>query len=391
MPGFPAALNGAASARQPSPLLSLDLQPRIFLALLAKLLSAAVHMYNLAVQRTRGITRGDVRIAYEVLGSGPDVLVVCPPYFSHLDYDWQTPERRAFYEAVACGRRVIRYDRRGTGLSDRTVAVHSCSPEVDMRDCLAVMDAAGVERASFFGLSGSGPTLIMLAASHRERADRVILYGTYARMRRAPDYPIGQPEERSQALISLIRSDWGLGSRVLADVFIPEADAAQVAWFTAYQRIAATAEVTIAWLEACDAIDVRHLLSQVACPVLVAHRRQDRVVPFALGEYMAARLPNAALCPLEGEHHIPYLGDTASVVTAVNRFLARPGAAPRALSGREREVLKLVADGLSNRDVAAQLCLSEATVTRHFANVFTKIGVNSRAAAVAYAFRHGLM
>lgn len=342
------------------------------------------------LERSRGMASGKVRIAYEIVGSGPDVLVVTPPWVSHLDYDWEVPWIRAYYQALAQGRRLIRYDKRGTGLSERTMTPEQCSPEVQMCDCLAVLDDAGVARASFLVISEGGPMAISLAATHPDRVERLVLYGSYARLRGGPEHPIGRDEERPTALISLVRSEWGLGSRVLAAVFIPEADPAQVAWFSTYQRIAATAEVAVAFLEAAYRIDVRHLLPAVSCPVLVAHRRQDHVIPFAQAEYLATHLPHATLCALDGEHHIPFFGDAAAVTRAVNRFLCPPGA-PTPLSAREREVLALVADGLSNRAIAGHLSLSEATVNRHLANIFTKAGVTSRAAAVAYAFRSGLI
>lgn len=343
------------------------------------------------VARSRGVTRGGTYIAYEILGAGPETLAVVPPWVSHLDYDWQTPEIRAFYEALASGRRVIRYDRRGSGLSDRAVTSQDCTPAARMADCLAVLDAAGVARASLLGTSGAGAAAIALAVARPERVTNLVLYGSYARLRAGPDYPIGRDEDRPKALISLMRSEWGLGSRVLANVFIPEADPAKVAWFTTYQRIAATAETAVTYLEADYAIDVRHLLDKVACPVLVLHRRQEHMIPFAQGEYLASHLPRARFQPLEGEHHIPYFGDTSALVDSVNRFLTSPGALTRALSPREIEVLKLVADGLSNRDIAVRLGVGEATVARHLANIFAKTATTGRAGAVAVGFRQGLI
>lgn len=342
---------------------------------------------------SRGVSGGDVRIAYEVLGSGPETLVIVPPWVSHLDYDWQTPEIRDFCERLGSGRRVLCYDRRGSGLSERSVDAETSTPDARMADCLAVLDSAGVTRASFLATSGAAAAAITLAVVRPERVANLILYGAYARLRAADDYPIGRAEERPRALMSLVRSEWGLGSRVLANVFVPEADPAKVAWFTTYQRIAATAEVAVTYLEADYAIDVRHLLPEVSCPVLVLHRRQDHMIPIAHGEYLAAHLPDARFQPLEGEHHIPFRGDSGSVIDAVNRFLSAPcgPVTVRSLSPRELEVLRAVADGLSNREVAVRLGIGEATVTRHLANIFAKTGTAGRAGAVAFAFRHGMI
>lgn len=344
------------------------------------------------MSRARGTaSAGRGPVAYEVLGTGPETLVVVPPWVTHLDYDWQTPEIRSYYEALARGRRVVRYDKRGTGCSSRDVTTDDCTPEAQMRDCLAVMDAIGVGRAALFATSEGGPMALTLAATYPERVDRLVLYGSYARIRGGEDHPIGLPSGDAEAIIRLIRAEWGLGSRILSAIFIPEGDPAKSAWFTAYQRIAATADAAIALLESAFALDVRALLARIPCPVLVLHHRQDPVVPFAQAEYLAKHLPDARLEPLEGHQHIPYFSDTTALLGAIERFLPAPMVPNEALSAREIEVLTAVADGLSNREVGARLCVSEATVVRHLANISAKTGTTGRAGAVAYAFRHHLI
>ncbi len=136
---------------------------------------------------------------------------------------------------------------------------------------------------------------------------------------------------------------------------------------------------------------MRELLAHVACPALVVRRRGDRVVLFVLGEHLTTHLPEARPVELEGRHHIPYLGNRAAIVTVVNRFLGvRPEAGAR-LTERECEVLRLLADGLSSREIASRLVISEATAARHVANIFAKFGVWNRAAAGAWAFHNGLI
>src|SRR6185295_12657535 len=158
------------------------------------------------------------------------------------------------------------------------------------------------------------------------------------------------------------------------------------------QRAAATPEVAAAMLEAVYRADIRELLEHVRAPALVVHRRRDRAMPFAQGRELAARLPDARLVALDGDLHPPWLGDSDAVVAAVRAFLAPPRAVGSSLlSTRETEVLQLVAEGLSDAEIAARLIVSPHTVHRHVANIRTKLGQPSRAAAAAYAARRDLI
>jgi len=222
-----------------------------------------------------------------------------------------------------------------------------------------------------------------LAPSHGVSSPLIILSG-------------GDPE-RSGALSTLVRAEWGTGSRILTNIFLPEADEARASWFTMWQRMSLTPEAAALSREANAAVDIRALLPTIHTPTLVLHRRGDAAQ--GKSEYLVAHLPDARLEILDGEHHVPFLGDAASVTDAINRFLtATPTAAAApdvppctALSPREVEVLRLLAEGLPNRGVAARLALSEKTVNRHLVNIYTKLGVNTRGAAIAHAFRHGLI
>ena len=202
----------------------------------------------------------------------------------------------------------------------------------------------------------------------------------------------------------MVRAHWGAGSRLLADIWIPGADADLRRRFARLQQAATDAETAAASLEALYAVDLGPLLGSVAVPVLVSHRRDDRAAPFAAARELAAGIPGARLVPSDGEVHLPWLGDADAVLRALFAFL--PGGAPGAadetshatqgerasvLSAREREVLSLVADGLSDEEIAALLVVSRHTVHRHVANIRTKLGQPSRAAAVAYAGRLGLL
>ena len=336
-------------------------------------------------------------LAYEVHGAGAETLIVVPGWVSHLAFDWDTPETRAFHERLAVTRRVVRYDKRGTGLSERPPGPDTYALDTRVRDLGAVMDAVGVECAALFGWSEGGAIALAFAARYPERVSRLALFGASARSLVAPDYPSGNDPERSEALQTLVRSEWGLGSRILTNIFIPEADEARASWFTMWQRVSLTPEAAVESHAANSAVDIRSFLPTIRTPTLVLHRRDD----FGLGrsEYLAAHLPDARLEILAGQYHIPFFGDVVAITDTVNCFLRIPPAAcateimlpGAALSPREIEVLRLVAEGLPNRAVADQLSLSVKTVNRHLVNIYTKLGVNTRGAAIAHAFRHGYM
>jgi DNA-binding CsgD family transcriptional regulator len=196
-----------------------------------------------------------------------------------------------------------------------------------------------------------------------------------------------------QSLVDLTRAEWGIGSRALADLFVPEADSQQQAWFTAYQRAAMSPQVAADFVAGAIKHDVRNLLPNVQAPTLVMHRRDDCLIPFNTSEYLAAGLPCAQLHALEGVHHAPYFGDSESVTRSVGSFLAtEDGDSETArLSAREVEVLGLVASGLGNREISTRLSISPATTSRHLVNIYAKLGVSTRAAATAYALRNHLV
>lgn len=183
------------------------------------------------------LARSEVGIAYAVTGGGPRTLLAIPGWVSHLSEDWATPELRRYYERLGHGRRLIRYDKRGTGMSDRPEGPGTYGPAAQMADVAAVLNAAGVERAALLGWSEGGAIAISFAAAHPERVSHLILYGAFARLTAAPDYPVGNDGTRIAALTDLVRTGWGLGSRVLADLFVPEADRERLEWFTRYQRL----------------------------------------------------------------------------------------------------------------------------------------------------------
>jgi DNA-binding CsgD family transcriptional regulator len=199
------------------------------------------------------------------------------------------------------------------------------------------------------------------------------------------------------AVISAVRSHWGLGSRVLADVFLGEAETAERRRFARSQQDACTAETAAALLEHVYRTDVREDLAHVRAPTTIVHRRDDRAIPYELGRELAAAIPDATLVSLEGGAHFPWLGDSAAVVRALRTgttTVVKSSGDEHGdvlLSPREREVLTLVADGLTEREIASRLVVSRHTVHRHMANIRAKLSRGSGAAAVAEATRLGLI
>jgi pimeloyl-ACP methyl ester carboxylesterase len=328
---------------------------------------------------------GGRAVAYEVLGEGP-ALVAPAWWVSHLELDQLDKDFRRFWEAVGAGHTLLRYDRPGVGLSDREVDLAALSLDDEVDVLTTVLDEVGLERVTLFGGSSGGCAAIAFAARHPERVARLIVYGGYAHG------PSIAPAAVRQAVVDTVRAHWGLGSRVLADIFLGEVGGDAQERFARFQREATSAETAAALLELVYRNDVRADLARVRAPTLVVHRRDDRAIPYDLGREVAAGIPGAALSTVQGRAHFPWMGDVGSVVRALRAEPPADGERARGpLSAREHEVLALVAQGLSDREIAEQLVVSPHTVHRHVANIRTKLGSGSRAAAVAEAARTGLL
>ena len=341
----------------------------------------------------RFLPLGARRVAYEVRGGGPP-LVAPAWWVSHLELDWQSASFRRFWEGVADGYTLIRYDRLGVGMSDRTLRDSDLTIDEEVATLRELLDELELERVSLVGGSCGSCTAIAFAATYPERVERLVLYGSY------PDGAEITAPGVGDAIIAAVRAHWGLGARLLSDIFLGGADSAEQERFAALQREAATAEAAAALLGLVYRLDVRALLPLVRSPALVVHRRDDRAVPFRLGREVAAAIPGATFVPLKGTAHFPWHGDVDSVVRACREALAPSGSSsphnasePESvlLSRREREILACVAQGLSDREIADQLVLSSHTVHRHVANIRRKLGRSSRTAAVAEAARLGLL
>jgi pimeloyl-ACP methyl ester carboxylesterase/DNA-binding CsgD family transcriptional regulator len=347
-------------------------------------------------QAIRFTDAGGRRVAWAASGEGPPLLLA-GWWMSRLELNWREPRFRAYVEALGRHRTVIRYDSPGTGASADGGA-QAASVDDEAAALAAVAAAAGAGPADLIAASSGAPVGIAYAAAHPERVRGLVLYGGYA-----AGSGIADPRARAE-MPRLVREHWGLGSRVLADMFMPSADRAERDAFVEFQRRAASAEEAARGLEAVYAYDVTDRLGQVSAPAVVLHRREDRAIPFELGRELAARLPEARFVALEGTDHYPWFGDAEGALRATLHALgieldAVPTpredgshyAGVEELTERETEVLALIASGLSDREIAERLVLSPHTVHRHVANLRTKLGLPTRAAAVAAAARRGLI
>ena len=282
--------------------------------------------------RTKYARNGDLSIAYQVVGDGSIDLVHAPGSVSHLEYAWEEPVLARFLRRLATFSRLILFDKRGTGLSDRSAGIASMEERMD--DVRAVMDAAGSGRAVLFGVSESAPLACLFAATYPERTAALILYAAYASEVRKPDYPWPpSAEERAVQLDDLsatIHESWG-DVDWLADVAPSRAsDPAFRTWFSTFLRLGASPGAVVT-LERMDAlIDVRHVLPTIRVPTLVLHRRDTHNYNVEHGRYVAAHIPGAQLVELPGADYFPFVGDTDALIDEIEAFVtgARPIAVP---------------------------------------------------------------
>src|SRR6478736_8280471 len=325
------------------------------------------------------------QLAYSTYGEGPP-MVVGPRWVSHLEEEWSDPNQRSFYAELAKTHSVIRFDRIGCGLSSRELDPRP-TVESESRQLEAVIDAVGGS-AIVFASSCCCLAASQLAVRRPGATDRIVYFGGYATRHDIP-------EATKASLIAFIASNWRLGAQMLAGLFDPHASGDEIARYTRMQRAAASAEAASIFLQLDLDADVRGVLPDVTVPALVLHRRGDRTVPIARGRELAALLPNARFVPLTGDSHLPYRDDQRELMRALAGFLHGEAAAessgPSPLSSRETEVLRLVSTGMSNREIAATLVLSEHTVHRDVANILRKLAQSSRAAAGTRAARAGII
>jgi class 3 adenylate cyclase len=263
---------------------------------------------------------GDVHVAYQVVGENERDLVLVQGFMSHLDMSWESPRLARMFRSLASFSRLILFDKRGTGLSDRAVGAPTLEERMD--DVRAVMDAAGSEHAVLMGVSEGAPMCILFAATYPERTDALVLYGGMARSTEAPDYPWAPPAdglvEAAQELVMPLVYDGGD-----IDIWMPSLadDRAVQDWLARYRRAGVSPDGIRSIYETFLEIDVRDVLPTLRVPTLVLHRRGDRVVNRRAGKWMADQIPGARYVELPGQDHMPWAGDLDGVIEEIREFL----------------------------------------------------------------------
>ena len=269
---------------------------------------------------TKYARSGDLCIAYQVLGDGPIDLVFAPGYMSHLEQNQWWPSYASFLERMASFSRLIVFDRRGTGLSDRILTLGAYDEMLD--DIRAVMDAAGSERAALLGGAEGGPICALFAATFPERTSALVLRSSYARRMWAPDYPWGLDEATHQKVLAAYEKKWGSEDFAVRALAPSSAEDERFRkWFAQACRFAGTPSSALAWFRVTMEIDIRHVLPAIRVPTLVIHRAGDRVIPVEAGRYLAEHIPDAKYVELEGIDHLPFVGDADAGLDEVEEFL----------------------------------------------------------------------
>jgi len=342
-----------------------------------------------------------VSLAFTVAGEGPALVFVPWVPFSNLQMEWQNPLLHRIFEQLARRLTLIHYDGRGTGHSQRDVT--DLSPDAMVADLEAVVDQVGVPEVSLLGQYNSCTHAVAYAARHPERVRRMALFGGSGRGWNA------MSARQTQALLSLIEQDWDMFADTAAHQWLGWSAGEAGRAMADGIRGAVTPRIARATLQAASATDVTEQLPNVAAPTLVLHRRDMAQIPVDLSRSLAKELPRGRLVVLDGAQPALFMEDPGAVVGMLIDFFCDgiepaeeapqgmlEGAAghsappPGDLSRREREVLRLLAAGESNRQIARRLGLSPHTVERHVANLYRKIGARGRADATAYALRNGL-
>ncbi|MEX0800860.1 MAG: alpha/beta fold hydrolase [Dehalococcoidia bacterium] len=335
-------------------------------------------------------TADGVRIAFSVIGDGRPIVFMPQYPWSHIQKDWEMPAFRGFWTGAARTMRVIRYDARGTGLSDR--GVDDLAPQAHLRDLHAVVQSLGLQSFALSGATSAGPLAIEYAGRHPDRVSHLVLWCTSART--SDIYPAG-----SEALDQMALTDWHFFTEAIAHSAFSWLHGEEAKQMAEFLRSCIAPGTLVASMPAFRKHDATPYLSSIAARTLVMTRRETPYLGVDVARRLASQIRGARLVVVEGSSIAP-VGNEAAVLDVVSEFVGEDGQEPAgrevadrpiSLTARETEVLSLLSSGCSGKEIAAQLTVSLSTVQRHIANIYAKIGARGRVEAAAYAIRHGLV
>ena len=283
--------------------------------------SVAVSSLATRSPETQYVQNGDVNIAYQVVGDGPVDIVFVMGWVSHLEYFWKHHLFASFLDRLASFSRLILFDKRGTGLSDRVPIGELPTLEQRMEDVHAVMEAVGSKQAVLIGVSEGGPMCSLFAATYPERTSALIMIGTYAKRIRDDDYPWAPSAEQRGAFIDTVKRDWGkpVGIEERAPSMADDADFRE--WWATYLRMGASPGAAVALTTMNAEIDVRNVLPLIRVPTLVIHRTGDLCLKVEEGRYVASKIPGSKYVELKGNDHLPFVGDQDEILDEIERFI----------------------------------------------------------------------
>ena len=299
---------------------------------------------------TRYAEVGDVHIAYQTVGEGPIDLVLVTGFFTHLDLQWEEPTFRRYLQRLASFARLIMFDPRGTGLSDRAAELPTLEEQMD--DVNAVLDAVGSERAAIYGVSQGGAMAALYAATYPRRTRALVLYASNPSVHGGDDYTWGRSAEWLAGYAEDVQRRWGTGA--FLERFAPSrvGDPAFSRWWGRFERSASSPGNAMAWVRMHVQIDIRSVLPSIRVPTLVLHRRDDPFRDVAISRYVAERIPEARFVELSGDDHLVFAGDQDAVLDEIEEFLtgSRPASDPDRVL-----VTVLFLDIVGSTDRAAEL------------------------------------
>ncbi len=278
-------------------------------------------LLSAAVPETRYVENGDVNIAYQVVGDGDLDVVFVMGWVSHLEYFWKHPLFAAFLNRLASFSRLILFDKRGTGLSDRVPLSELPTLEQRMEDVHAVMDAVGSERAVLIGVSEGGPMCSLFAATYPEKTTALVMIGTYAKRIKDEEYPWGVSSEDREAFFELMRRDWGKPVGIEERAPSMATDEEFRHWWAEYLRMGASPGAAVALTKMNAEIDVRSVLPLIRVPTLVVHRSGDLCLKVEEGRFVASQIPACKYVELGGIDHLPFVGNQNEILDEIEEFL----------------------------------------------------------------------